>query len=74
MRKAYHQRVSKSSQPNPQMQALNRLVDQVLSVSKAEIQRRQEEYLETVRHNPNRRGPKRKAVKPSSSRDSAASR
>jgi hypothetical protein len=52
--------------PSPEMQALNNLVDRVLSVPKVEMQRRQAEYLETVRNNPNRRGPKRK-VRPSSS-------
>jgi len=36
------------------------LVDRVISVPKAEIQRRQEEYLKQVEANPNRRGPKPK--------------
>lgn len=45
-----------------------RLVNRVLSVPKAEIQRRQEEYLKQSEANPNRRGPKRK--KASASRDS----
>ena len=49
------------------MQAMNALVDQVLSVSKAEIQRRQAEYLETVRNNPNRRGPKIRSQKSTTS-------
>ncbi len=47
------------------------LVDRVLSVPRAEIQRREEEYRRQVDANPRRRGPKRKK-KPSASRDSDA--
>lgn len=37
------------------------LVDQVISVPKAEIQKRQEVYQRESKANPKRRGPKRKA-------------
>jgi hypothetical protein len=45
------------------------LVDRVLSVPKAEIQRRQEEYLKQAEAQPTRRGAKKKAT---ASRDSGA--
>jgi hypothetical protein len=51
----------------------NGLVDQLLTVSREEMQRREAEYRKQVDANPNRRGPKRgtkrkrKAVTPSAS-------
>jgi hypothetical protein len=57
------------SKPNPQFDAFTRLVDRVLVVPHAEIQRREREYQKQAALNPKRRGPKRK-VKPSASRDS----
>jgi hypothetical protein len=47
------------------------LVDQVLSVSREEIKRREEEYKKRADANPRKRGPKPK-VKPSASPDPAA--
>jgi len=46
------------------------LVDRVISVPKAEIRKREEEYKRQSEANPNRRGPKPK--KPSAFRDSGA--
>jgi len=43
-----------------------RLVDQVLSVSREEMQQREAEYKKRADANPRKRGPKRK-VKPSAS-------
>jgi hypothetical protein len=49
------------------------VVDQVFSVSREEMLRREAEYRKQVDANPRRRGPKRKAVKPpSASPDPAA--
>ncbi len=44
-------------------QKFTNLVDNLLSVSHEEMQRREAEYRKQVEANPNRRGPKRKAVK-----------
>ena len=49
--------------PSPEFQKFDALVGKVLSVSRAEIQRREREYRKQVDANPNRRGPKRQ-VKP----------
>jgi hypothetical protein len=46
------------------------LVDQVLTVSREEMQRREAEYKKQSDANPRKRGPKRK-VKPSASPDPA---
>ena len=43
------------------------IVDRVLTVSREELQRREAEYQKQVALNPRKRGPKRKAVKPSAS-------
>jgi hypothetical protein len=50
--------------PSPEFQKFDSLMGKLLSVSHAEIQRREREYRKQVDANPNRRGPKRK-VKPS---------
>jgi len=44
------------------------LVDRVLSVSHDEIKRREAEYKKQSNANPRKRGPKRKAIKPTASR------
>jgi hypothetical protein len=56
------------TKPNPEFDAFTSLVDRVLSVPRAEIHRREQEYQKEAAQNPKRRGPKRK-VKPSASRD-----
>jgi hypothetical protein len=52
---------------NTEFDAFTNLVDRVLSVPRAEIVRREQEYQKQAAQNPKRRGPKRK-VKPSASR------
>jgi hypothetical protein len=52
------------SHPSPEFQKFDALVGKVLSVSHAEMQRREAAYRKQVDANPHRRGPKRK-VKPS---------
>lgn len=47
-------------------QTFTNLVDRVLSVPHAEIQRREAGYKKTVEANPKRRGPKRKIKQQSS--------
>jgi hypothetical protein len=55
--------------PNPsEFDEFTKLVDRVLSVPHAEIQRREQEYQKQAALNPKRRGPKRK-IKPSPSHD-----
>ena len=44
----------------------------LLGVSRAELLRREAEYKKQADANPNRRGPKRKTVKPSASPDPAS--
>ena len=46
-----------------------RLVDHVLSVPSRFIKQRMEEYHKGAAEKPNRRGPKRKATKPSADRE-----
>jgi hypothetical protein len=60
--------IAMSIKPNPEFDAFTNLVDRVLAVPHAEIQRREQEYQKQAALNPKRRGPKRK-VKPSVSRD-----
>lgn len=69
-RRRYHIGMDAKPPTSEEYDRFTRLVDRVLSVPKAEIQRRQEEYLKQSAANPNRRGPKRK--KPYASRDSGA--
>ena len=47
-------------------EAFTTLVDHLLVVSPEEMKRREAEYRKRVDANPNRRGPKRKIVKPPS--------
>ena len=47
-------------------------VKTLLAVPRAELLRREAEYKKRVEANPNRRGPKRKTVKPSASPDPAS--
>ena len=49
------------------------LVDNVLGMSKEDLNRREAEYRKQVDANPYRRGPKRKAVKPPSASHGPAS-
>jgi hypothetical protein len=51
---------------NPEFDRFTSLVDAVLAVPRTVILERDREYKRQVDANPNRRGPKRKAVKPSS--------
>ena len=48
--------------------AFTRMMDKLLSVPKAELKRREDEYRKRADANPKKRGPKRK-VNPSASRD-----
>jgi hypothetical protein len=48
------------SKSNPEFNAFTKLVDRVLSVPRAEILRREQEYQKQAAQNPKRRGPKRK--------------
>ena len=54
----------KPKAPTSEFDAFTKLVDRVLSVSRAEILRREQEYRAQAEKNPKKRGPKRK-VKPS---------
>jgi len=45
---------------SPEFDRFTALVDKVLSVPKAVVQKRLEEYEEQAKQNPKRRGPKRK--------------
>ena len=58
-RARYHTRMAAKS--SEEYDRFTKLVDRVLSVPHAEIQRRQEEYRRQSEANPRRRGPKRKA-------------
>jgi hypothetical protein len=49
------------SRPSKEFQDFTSLVDRLLTVPKAEVDRRQAEYRKQVEKNPNKRGPKRKA-------------
>ena len=53
-------------------QAFTSLVDRLLTVSKAEVDRRQAEYRKRVEQNPRKRGPKPKPVTASASDDDPA--
>lgn len=48
------------------------IVDKVLTVPRAEMLRREEEYRKQAQANPHKRGPKRKTAKPSASPDLAS--
>jgi hypothetical protein len=56
----YHGGMKANTHPSPEFQKFDALVGKVLSVSHAEIQRREREYRKQVDANPKRRGPKRK--------------
>jgi hypothetical protein len=43
----------------------NQLVDRLLAVPRAELQKREAQYREQAAQNPKKRGPKRKALTPS---------
>jgi hypothetical protein len=49
------------ARPPKQFQAFTALVDRLLTVPKAELDRREAEYKKQVAKNPNKRGPKPKA-------------
>lgn len=51
--------------PSREYAAFVKLTDKLLSVPRAEVQKRLDAYKERAAQNPNRRGPKRKAVMPS---------
>jgi hypothetical protein len=55
-----------------EFEAFEKLVGQVLSVSHEEMKRREAEYKRQADANPRKRGPKRKAIKPSASHGPAA--
>jgi hypothetical protein len=48
--------------PSPEFQRFNALVGKVLSVPKAVIEQREEEYQKQSKSNPKRRGPKPKGA------------
>jgi hypothetical protein len=50
-----------SKKPPDDFQTFTRTVDRLLSVPKAEITRREQEYRKTADQNPRKRGPKKKA-------------
>jgi hypothetical protein len=52
-------------QASREYSAFVRLTDRLLSVPRAELQKREAEYREQAAQNPRRRGPKRKGVTPS---------
>lgn len=53
------------SRPSKEYAAFAGLVDQLLAVPHAELQKRLDVYREEAAQNPRKRGPKRKAVTPS---------
>lgn len=53
------------SRPSKEYAAFSKLTDRLLSVPRAELQKRIDAHREKAAQNPNRRGPKRKAVTPS---------
>jgi len=59
---------------NPEFDAFNRTMDQLLSVSHDELKRRMDAYKAESEKNPNRRGPKRRKVLPSAKRKARISR
>jgi hypothetical protein len=52
----------KMPRPPKEYQAFTSLVDRLLTVPKAEVDRRQAEYQKQVEQNPRKRGPKRKTA------------
>ena len=48
---------------NPELEAFNRTMDKLLSVSHDELKQRMDAYKRKAAKNPNRRGPKPKATK-----------
>jgi hypothetical protein len=59
------------SKPSEEFERFTAVVDTLLSVPKAELKRREEEYRTRADANPRKRGPKRK-VKTSASHDPGA--
>jgi len=53
------------ARPSKEYTEFVKLTDKLLSVPRAELQKREEQYREKAAQNPNKRGPKRKAVTPS---------
>jgi hypothetical protein len=62
----YHGGMKTDAHPSPEFQKFDALMGKVLSVSHAEMQRREREYRKQVDANPHRRGPKRKVKPPAS--------
>jgi hypothetical protein len=62
----------RSSHTSPEFDAFTSLVDQVLSVPREEVLRREAEYRKQSEQNPRKRGPKRKFTKPPSASPDAA--
>jgi hypothetical protein len=60
--------------PSKEYQAFRDLTDRLLTVSKETLDERVAEYKEKAAQNPNRRGPKPKATRPVSSRETGAKR
>ena len=58
------------ARPSKEYAKFAKLTDKLLSVPRAELQKRLDAHKEQAAQNPNRRGPKRKAVTPSASSDS----
>lgn len=57
------------ARPSKEHRAFTKLTDRLLSVPRAELQKRLDAYKEKAAQNPKRRGPKRKAVTPSDASD-----
>jgi hypothetical protein len=53
------------SRPSKEYQNFTRAMDRILSVPRSELQKRLDASREKAAQNPNKRGPKRKAVTPS---------
>ena len=54
-----------AKRPSKEYAAFTKLTDRLLAVPRAELQKRLDAHKEKAAQNPNRRGPKRKAVTPS---------
>jgi hypothetical protein len=60
-----------TAKKNPEFEAFTKLMDSLLSVPKAELAKREEEYRRQADANPRKRGPKPK-VKASAAHDPAS--
>jgi hypothetical protein len=63
----YHEGMKQDAHPSLEFQKFDALMGKMLSVSHAEMQRREAAYRKQVDANPKRRGPKRKVKSSSAS-------